>query len=888
MSNVPHDAPTVRVSPTKNDKIFIIVGSDPSCDIQLKYPSISPQHIKVSLIKKGLLHVTDLNSAMGNFYKGKKITQSAVSIHESIQLGHKPMPMIQIAPYLSTKKKSAQKKSGTLLLSNKTITVGRNPQCDITINDPNVSAYHIEVRATGDVFIIRNCKPENKTYLNGALIGSGWTPVTHKDQLHFGVIPISKRIYVEWHKRLDVDQDFFEELKFFIDPNVNGTFYIGRDPKANISIKSNRVSWRHAKVVVVDGETTLYDLSSSNGCLVNGKRVRKSVVTANDQVSIGGIHIHLFATQQGLNDQIRLDAHNIKRALSNGKILLHDISLSIYPGEMVALMGPSGAGKTTLLEILTGQKHPSSGNILINGQDLHKNWGLFQDRIGYVPQEDIMHRDLSVYEVLYYAAKLKLPSDLPEKEIEVIVEDLLTKMGLAHIRNNLIGGEKVRGVSGGQRKKVNIALELLTEPDLLFLDEPTSGLDSSSTLDVMKVLKELSDDGTTIIMTIHQPRIEAYNLLTHLILLTKGGRLAYFGPANATSYFEYVTHQRKDPQANPSDFILDLLESVAINKTPEDWENAYRNSNIHQLYIQQRLHQKITETDVIPPIKRSVFAQLFTLFFRYTKRKQNDLGSLLIQLVQAPIIAISLAILFHNEALKLIDLELKPAMEAFPMLLQNYQLQNGIHATLFLSAAASFWFGCSNVARELVSERPIFLRERRTGMRLFSYLSSVYLYQFLLASVQTLLMAIIIWYAIGLSSSMMLGWGLLLLTALTGISLGLLVSAFSKTEVMAISLIPLLLFPQLLFGGYVKLYGALGGSGWKQSIADLMPIRWSFETLVVSEYHTLQTQNEHVLSLRQIIGFSSTDINTPLFVLLSFFLGTFALCMLRLYQHQSK
>ena len=485
-------------------------------------------------------------------------------------------------------------------------------------------------------------------------------------------------------------------------------------------------------MIVVDGETTLYDLSSSNGCFVNGKRVRKSVVTASDKVSIGGIQIHLFAAKKEENDQIRLDAHSIKRTLPSGKILLHDISLSIYPGEMVALMGPSGAGKTTLLEILTGQKSPSSGNILINGQDLHKNWGRFRDRIGYVPQEDIMHRDLSVYEVLYYAAKLKLPSDLPNKEIELIVEGLLTKMGLAHIRNNIIGGEKVRGISGGQRKKVNIALELLTEPDLLFLDEPTSGLDSSSTLDVMKVLKELSDDGTTIIMTIHQPRIEAYNLLSHLILLTKGGRLAYFGPANATSYFEYVSQQRKDPQANPSDFILDLLESVAINKAPEDWENAYRNSNLHQLYIQQRLHKKVGETDAIPPIKRSVLTQLFTLFFRYTKRKKNDIGSLLIQLVQAPIIAISLAILFQNEALKLIDLELKPAMEAFPMLLKNYQLQNGIHATLFLSAAASFWFGCSNVARELVSERPIFLRERRTGMRLFSYLSSVYLYQFLL------------------------------------------------------------------------------------------------------------------------------------------------------------
>lgn len=262
------------------------------------------------------------------------------------------------------------------------------------------------------------------------------------------------------------------------------------------------------------------------------------------------------------------------------------------------------------------------------------------------------------------------------------------------------------------------------------------------------------------------------------------------------------------------------------------------------------------------------------------------MASLLVQLIQAPIIAISLAILFHNEALKLIDLEVKPAMEAFPMLLQNFQLQNGIHATLFLSAAAAFWFGCSNVARELVSERPVFLRERRTGMRLFSYLSSVYLYQFLLASVQTFLMTIILWFSVGLSANIFLGWALLLCTALTGISLGLLVSAFSKTEVMAISLIPLLLFPQLLFGGYVKLYGALEASGWKQFIADMMPIRWSFEALVVSEYSSLQEKNDQLLSLRQIIGFSNEHIGIPILVMSTFLLCTFVLCILRLQRYR--
>jgi ABC-type multidrug transport system permease subunit len=298
--------------------------------------------------------------------------------------------------------------------------------------------------------------------------------------------------------------------------------------------------------------------------------------------------------------------------------------------------------------------------------------------------------------------------------------------------------------------------------------------------------------------------------------------------------------------------------------------------------VTQRIQKALSNYANIAPLKRSITKQLSILFFRYTKRKQNDKASLFVQIIQAPIIALSLSILFHNDALKLIELEIKPAMEAFPMLLQNFQLQNGIHATLFLSAAASFWFGCSNVARELVSERPIFLRERRSGLRLFSYLVSIYAYQFLLACIQTFLMSLILWFSIGFTSNLFLGWALLLITALTGISLGLFVSAMSRTEVMAISLIPLLLFPQLLFGGYVKLYGALEATGWKQYIANCMPIRWSFEALSIAEYQSLQEKNEAVLSLAQIIGFSHEAIWLPLSVLTIFLIATFSLCMFRL------
>ena len=170
---------------------------------------------------------------------------------------------------------------------------------------------------------------------------------------------------------------------------------------------------------------------------------------------------------------MRLDVVHLGKKLPSGKTLLDDISFSVYPGEVVALMGPSGAGKTALLECLTGKRHPTKGKVYLNGESLHKHWSIFRHSIGYVPQEDVMHRDLTVYETLYFAAKMRLPKDLPEETVVDTVEHVMTRMGLANIRDSIIGDEQVRGISGGQRKRVNIALESITEPSLLFLDEPT-------------------------------------------------------------------------------------------------------------------------------------------------------------------------------------------------------------------------------------------------------------------------------------------------------------------------------------------------------------------------------------------------------------------------------
>ena len=273
-----------------------------------------------------------------------------------------------------------------------------------------------------------------------------------------------------------------------------------------------------------------------------------------------------------------------------------------------------------------------------------------------------------------------------------------------------------------------------------------------------------------------------------------------------------------------------------------------------------RLGQVEASPALSKPLSASAWKQTRNLFHRYSKRKLRDRSSLIIQLLQAPIIAGILAVMFHKQGADLVTLEITPTLEKIPPLLNAMQLQNGIHPTLFLVCAAAFWFGCSNVARELVSDTPVFLRERRTGLRISAYLAAIFSYQAMLSAIQTLVMTLIIWLLCGLSSSLIYGWGILWVTALAGIALGLTVSAISRTEVMSISLVPLLLFPQLLLSGFIKLYGMLHMTGWQMYVADCMPIRWSFESLMILEYNSMLSQNKDLRNLETIIGFQTQQL----------------------------
>ena len=245
-----------------------------------------------------------------------------------------------------------------------------------------------------------------------------------------------------------------------------------------------------------------------------------------------------------------------------------------------------------MLTTLAGYTIPSHGEVEIDGLNLYTHYDVFRSAIGYVPQEDVMHRYLTVYEVLYYQARMIFPPEFTREELNERIARVLERLDLTNVRDTIVGDEVQRGLSGGQRKRLNVALELLAEPSLLLLDEPTSGLDSRTAISLIRQFRALAQAGRTVLMTVHQPRLEAFELFDKLLLLTKGGKVAYFGPVEgARTYFDVRSDVPDEAAANPADFVLEALDpaDADLSKPPEYWQNSYRVSRQYERFVGRRL-----------------------------------------------------------------------------------------------------------------------------------------------------------------------------------------------------------------------------------------------------------------------------------------------------------
>jgi ABC-type multidrug transport system ATPase subunit len=611
---------------------------------------------------------------------------------------------------------------------------------------------------------------------------------------------------------------------------LNREIQIGRSPHNQLTLPDPLVSAFHAVISPTPNGHLLRDLNSSNGTYVNGQRIQQATLQPNAIIQLGSTQLRYTGSElmpaRMRQEGIRLDAVHVhkrvklKKASPNApdfKVLIDDVSLSILPREFVAIVGGSGTGKSTMLDALNGFR-PAKGQVLLNGDNLYQNFDAYRHTIGYVPQDDIIHRELTVAEALRYVAHLRLPSDSEPEEIEQRIDAVLEQMAMSE-RKNLF----IKDLSGGQRKRVSIAVELIADPGIIFLDEPTSGLDPGLDKKMMFTLRQVANAGKTVILVTHATgNIVECHLVT---FLAAGGRLVFFGPPQDALTFFGV-----------NDFaeIYHLVE-----QEPERWIQTFKASQYYQMYVQQRLAEatsrggESTSARKSGPswgqqIKNSV-RQCKVLTQRNLTMLFRDRRNLLFLLLQAPVIGLLLFFVIDADLFAQVNINVRnvDARELVGYI-------SDIQKMLFMLACTGTWFGVINAIREIVKELPIYRRERLVNMSIPAYVFSKLIVLLGLSLVQALTLILLVHLRGDFPSAGIILPGLveifvtMTLVIFTSACFGLFLSAVVGREDRVMSIMPLFLIPQIVFAGIVFTFEKYT-PGWL--ISQLTFSRWGVEAL---------------------------------------------------------
>jgi len=656
---------------------------------------------------------------------------------------------------------------------------------------------------------------------------------------------------------------------------------IGRRPDNAIILDYPQISAHHATLVATSGQLFLEDVGSELGTLVRSASLRpgqRVLVHAGETLQFGPLLARLDVQGDAvslsvLDDEawagrplLEIEADHVtvrvpdRTRPTTEKVLLDSISFKALPGDLIALMGPSGSGKTTLLHALSGYLAPSEGQVRVNGRPLPEVFDALRGSIGYVPQDDIMHPELTVREAVTYSARLRLPNDFSIQEISTRVERTLRELGLEHVGHLQIGKPEAKVLSGGQRKRVNIAIELVTDPVLLLLDEPTSGLAADDTAQLVALLERLAKtSGRTIIATIHQPARREYERFNLALVLGTGGIPIYFGPA--TEAYEFFGAWRSASSKtlidNPRDMFgemksrAELLGDLDFERAREATSLLFRKEYeaspaAREMRKGRRALGDSTEARPITRRRSLPKRELPLLLSRALRIKSRDRVSTAILLLQAPLIAVLLGLVFGAQrpappawcfgALnEIVSKESAPAIDLLSDALPELAATQDRSAALFFLVVSAIWFGTSNAAREIVSERAIFRRESMVHLNTFNYVASKFLVLSFLCVLQCTMLLSISWFWLGLSGGLLaFGWELamLILTALSAVSLGLLISGLVASSEAAMALTPLALIPQVVLGGLMVPVTTVP---WLAIPMLGVPARWGFEGVMRPE-----------------------------------------------------
>lgn len=531
---------------------------------------------------------------------------------------------------------------------------------------------------------------------------------------------------------------------------------------------------------------------------------------------------------------------NIEYMFKGGKIGLHKFNFAEESGSLLGIMGGSGAGKSTLLNILNGNYPPTSGKVTINGVDIHKDKSQIEGVIGYVSQDDLLIEELTVFQNLFYNAKLCF-GGLSDKQIAKKVLRTLSALGLYETKDLKVGSPLEKTISGGQRKRLNIGLELIREPSVMFVDEPTSGLSSRDSENIMDLLKELALKGKLIFVVIHQPSSDIFKMFDKLLILDQGGFPIYNGnPVDAIMYFKKrINHVKSDESechtcgnVNPEQ-IFNIIESKVVDEygnqtqhrkvSPKEW-------NTHYLELLEKPISTVEDVHEIPEStfkKPGIFKQLGIYFVRDVLSKLTNRQYMIINLLEAPALAFILA-----------------------FFVKFYNLENGtdyvfssnqnIPQFLFISVIVALFIGLTVAAEEIIKDQKILKRESFLNLSKGSYLMSKISIMFLISAIQMLFFVLIGNWILEIRGMWFEYWLILFTLSCFANLLGLNISAsFNSVKVIYI-LIPILIIPQLLFSGVIvkfdKLNPLFGDESSVPLIGNVMASRWAYEAMAVVQF----------------------------------------------------
>ncbi len=716
-------------------------------------------------------------------------------------------------------------------LTKQPITIGRDPGADVPIGLPNaqnpvglpdISRHHARICPVNGGYTIEDLGSRNGTFLRGRQIPPNVpAPMQNGDIIRIGDI-YGNSVSLTYLESKDITEAI--STTFNVDMAMISSLpvaTIGRDPQSSIPLNAPIVSWKHAQFERTSSGHNLVDIGSTNGTYVNGKRIKSVSLKLGDAIQIGPFKMVYGQTAiMATTSNLRLDGIELLREVKTNKgikVILDNVSLTILPREFVALVGGSGAGKSTLMDALNGSRRASKGRVLINGDDLYQHYDAYRREMGYVPQADILHTSLTVQHALTYTAMLRLPPDTRKIEIQHRIDDVLDIVDMVDQKD-----VQISKLSGGQRKRVSIASEMLSEPRLLFLDEPTSGLDPGLDKKMMRTLNNLADSGCTVLVTTHATS-NILDSCDHVVFLSHG-QLVYFGPPQkAITYFQ------------TPDFAT-IYAKVDTRPEANAAAKKFQQSEDYQNYILDRQSDIPQSTGGVTGIHHKKHTSLAAslrqfgiLTRRYFDLIFNDKMSLFILSAVMPIIGIFLLVIANAKAL------VGDSERDIWLILKNegaYSIAPDAQRLLFMLALSAILLGLFAAAYEVVKERVVYERERMINLGIGPYILSKVTVLMLFGVLQCVLLLLVVGLKVEyptrgvLNSPVLEMYFTLLLAMLASIGIGLLISTLVKNSNSVIYVILVVLFVQIIFSGVLFPLPEVA-----KPVSYLTPTRWTMEAL---------------------------------------------------------